>query len=87
VPDRVHLVAEDGDRPLDVLRAIRAAAPELVVDDNRALVSEPLERAEVVVRRPWTAVESKERHCIRRQVAGDPIPGAVSEIVEIALRN
>jgi hypothetical protein len=32
-------------------------------------------------------VESKERHCIRRQVAGDPIPGAVSEIVEIALRN
>jgi hypothetical protein len=32
-------------------------------------------------------VESKERHCSGREVAGDPIPGAVSEIVEITLRN
>lgn len=85
--NRVHLFAENGDRPLDVPRAIRAAATKLVVDHERAFVGKPLEWAEVVVRRPWAAVESKQRHCIRRQVAGDPIPGAVSEIVEIALRN
>jgi hypothetical protein len=66
---------------------IGSAAAKLVVDDDRSLVSKPLERAEVVVRLSRAAVESKERHCIRRQVARDPIPGAVSEIVEITLRN
>src|SRR5438093_10512806 len=47
----VDLFAEDGDRPLDVPRAIGAPATDLVVDDDRALGTQPLERAEVVVRR------------------------------------
>ena len=71
----------------DVLRAIRPAAPELVVDDDRALVSDPLERAEVVVRRPRAAVESKKWRCPGAEITEDPIPGAVPEIFEVALRN
>ena len=40
---RVHLFAEDIHRPLDVLRPVRAAAADLVVDDDRPLGREPLE--------------------------------------------
>ena len=83
----VDLFAEDGNRPLDVARAIRTPAADLVVDDDRALVNEPLERAEVVVRRPRAAVKSKKWRCWGLEIADESIPGAVAPIVEIALRN
>ena len=47
---RVDLFAEDVHRPLDVLRPVRASAPDLVVDDDRPLRREPLEGSEVVMR-------------------------------------
>src|SRR5262249_22126285 len=83
----VYLIAKDGDRPLEVLRAVRAPAAELVVEDDRALFCEPLERAEVVVRRPRSAVESKQRRCRSIEIADDAVPRAVAEIVDVALRS
>ncbi len=48
--DGFDLVAEDVDGPLDVSRPIRAAAADLVVEDNRTLLRKALERGEVVAR-------------------------------------
>jgi len=83
----VDLFAEDGDRPLDVPRAIGAPATDLVVDDDRALGTQPLERAEVVVRRARAAVQGEERYRRRRQIADNSVPGAAAAIVDVALRN
>src|SRR6266567_7526991 len=83
--DRTDLVAEDADVPLDVGRAIRAAAPDLVVEDNRTLVSELLERREVMVRRTRPAVEREQRYGVRPAIADDAIPSAVTTQVDVSL--
>src|SRR6266550_3719460 len=83
----VDLFAEDRDRPLDVLRAIGVAAADLVVEDDRALAAKPLERAEVVVRRPRAAMQGKQGHGRGSQIADDPVPGAPAAIVDMAFRG
>ncbi len=85
VPHRRHLLAEDGDAPFDVGRAIRVAASDLVVQDDGTLVREPFERAEVVVRRPGAAVQDEERGGLGGGIAGDADPGAVAQIVDVPL--
>ena len=79
---RVELVEEDGDAPVDLLRRLRPPAPELVVEHHGPLVGEPLESREVVVRRPGPAVEREERD----PALADPAkPGAVPAKVDVSL--
>lgn len=85
--DRVHLGAEDISRPFDILWPIRAAAADLVVEDDRTLVSEALERREVVVRRARAAVEREQRHRTGAAVAGEAIPRAVTAKLDVSLPN
>jgi hypothetical protein len=73
-----HLVEEELKRPeLWVVGAVRAAAAQLVVeDDAAAALGEALERLEVVVRGSRTAVEAQEYDAaLRADVA---VPGLVA---------
>ena len=84
-PHRVHLFAEDVHRPLDVLRPVRAAAADLVVEDDRPLWREPLEWSEVVMRGAGATVQREERRRPGPELAGDAVPGAVAAKVRVAL--
>ena len=79
----VEFLEEDGDAPVDVLRRLRPSAPELVVEHDRPLVREPLERREVVVRRPGPAVQGDERR--PAAVPADAVPGPPDRPLEVAL--
>src|SRR5205814_2198447 len=61
--DSADLLDEELERPLDVLRPVRVAAAELVVDDDLpAVPRELLEWPEVRVRGTGAAVLAEERH-------------------------
>ncbi len=64
----VDLVSEAADLPEPVVGGVRPSAPELVVEDDLALVGEHSERLEVVVASPGPAVEDEERES--RPLAG-----------------
>src|SRR5947199_7648722 len=72
----VDLFAEDGDRPLDVPRAIGAPATDLVVDDDRALGTQPLERVNIVMRRDRAAVQGQALYHLRSQIHDSTTRGA-----------
>ena len=73
--ERRQLVEEDLQAPVDRVRPVRAAAAELVVEDNGPTVRrQSLERREVMVRGAGAAVQAHERVEVRVQVAGDPEP-------------
>jgi hypothetical protein len=57
---RIHLCSENGHRPLDVLRTVRASTADLVVEDDRLLGRESFERGEVVMRGAGPTVQCKE---------------------------
>lgn len=82
--ERVELLEEEAEAPLDLAVRLRAPAPELVVEDDAALAGEALERGEVVVRRARAAVEAEERR--PPALAGDPVPGAARPPVEETLQ-
>ena len=81
----VDLFAEDVHRPLDILRPVRAAAADLVVENDRALRREPFERGEVVMRRARPAVQSKEGGRPGLELAGNAVPGAIAAKVDVTL--
>ena len=83
--DGVDLLAEHRHGPLDVLRPIRVAAPDLVVQDDRTLSRETLERPEVVMRRPRAAVQREQRDRSGAELSGHLVPGAVATEVDKAL--
>jgi hypothetical protein len=75
LPDRPKLVHEELDRPeVRIVGPVGVATPELVVDDEPpALLDEPLERLEVVVRGARAAVETDQGNpALRPEVA---VPG------------
>src|SRR6266545_3186617 len=80
-----HLVAEDRGAPVDVGRAIRVSAADLVVEDDGTLVRKRLERGEVVVCRPRPAVQGEKRRGPGGGVADDAEPGAVAAVVDVSL--
>ena len=85
-PQRRELVEEDLDAPVDVGRPVGAAAAQLVVDDDAAaLLGEPLERREVMVRRARPAVKADERIGPWLVVADDAEPRPVTVVAEPAL--
>src|SRR5207237_8555778 len=84
LPDGGGLVAEELDAPLDVRRAVGVAAPDLVVDDDAALLREPLEGREVVVRGAGPAVQREKRRAL---LTGRAVPGAVAAEVDVSLRD
>ncbi len=84
---RVDLFTEDVHRPLDVLRSVRAATADLVVDDDRPLRRESLERTEVVMGGARAAVQGEERRGPGPELAGNAVPGAVAAKVGVALGN
>jgi hypothetical protein len=86
VAEGVQLVEEELERPVDVRLLLRAAAADLVVEDDRARVlGESFERREVVVRRAGTAVEREQRRSPRLELAGDAIPRAAARMLERSL--
>ena len=82
--NRVDLFPEDGDRPFDVGRTVGCSTADLVVEDDRPLGAELLERREVVVRRPGPAVQGEQRHTPDSSSPGDAVPGAVATEVDEA---
>ena len=72
VPYCVEFFEKQIEAPLDVLWAVRCPAPKLVVEDDLALLGEPLERSEVVMRRAGTAMKAQQRRAAG--LAGDPPP-------------
>jgi hypothetical protein len=64
LPDRPQLVEEELDGPeIRVVRPVGGTAPELVVDhEPPPVLRKLLERLEIPVARPGTAVEADERN-------------------------
>src|SRR5882672_11357529 len=85
--DNVDLFAEEVDGPFDVLRPIRTAAADLVVDDDRTLGRKPFEWSEVVMRGTGATVQGEKRRGSRPELAGNAVPGAVAAKVDVALGN
>src|SRR5712664_3913068 len=83
--ENVDLFAEEVNGPFDVLRPVRAAAADLVVDDDRTLGRKPFERSEVVMRGPGTTVQGEKWCGSRPEIAGDAVPRAVAAKVDVAL--
>jgi len=56
----------------DIVRGVGLPGAELVVEHHRAVVGQGLERFQVVVGRPWTAMDGDERD--RLAVTDDAVP-------------
>src|SRR6266545_7525131 len=80
-----HLLAEDLDAPLDALRPIRLAAADLVVEHDRPFVCKLLERREVVVRRPRSAVQREQRRHGRIEIADEAVPRPIAAEIDVSL--
>ena len=80
----VDLLAGAVERPQRrVVRLVRAAAAELVVDDRRAVGGQALgQRLDVVARRAGAAVQDEQRHAVA--VAVPPVPDAPARDVDRA---
>src|SRR5919108_1222789 len=85
IANRDDLIAEDIDIPLDVLRPVRLAAADLVVEDDGTLVREPLERREVVVRRAGSSVKRQQGNGAGVAVLDNAVPRAVPAVVDETL--
>ena len=86
VAQRRELVEEDLDAPVDVLRSVRAAAADLVVEhDGAAALGQPLEGREVVVRRAGPAVQGDERIAALDALPDDAVPRSVAAKVDVSL--
>ena len=76
--NRIELAHEGVERPQGVvLGLVAAAAAELVVEDDRALVCQSGEWLEVPVRQAWPAVEQDEGCPTRIEVTFDAVVGPV----------
>ena len=82
--ERVELLEEEAEAPLDLAVGLRLPAAELVVEDDAALARESLERAEVVMGRARAAVEA--RSGVRPALAGDAVPRPAGPPVEDAFQ-
>jgi hypothetical protein len=82
--DDRELLDEAVDLPeRSVVGAVRAPAPELVVEDDRPPAGELLEILQVVVREAWASVEAEKRNTAA--LADAPVPDAPPGDVDVTL--